>query len=48
MSPEQLKMFVDRDYMDLLYLHMYSLSNMDKLIALFDESTAAGNGEQQG
>lgn len=41
MSPEQLKMFVDRDYMDLLYLHMYSLSNMDKLIALFDESTAA-------
>ena len=47
MSPEQLKMFVDRDYMDLLYLHMYSLSNMDKLIALFDESTAAATESQQ-
>lgn len=48
LSAEQLKLFVDRDYLDLLYLHIYSLSNMDKLIARYDESekasTAAGGG----
>jgi len=42
MSAEQLKLFVDRDYLDLLYLHMYSLSNMDKLMARFDEIEPAG------
>jgi hypothetical protein len=46
MSAEQLKQFADRDYLDLLYLHIYSLSNMDKLIALHDRgeqaSAAAG------
>jgi len=37
MSPELLKTFVAADYLDLLYLHMYSLSNMDKLIARYDD-----------
>ena len=41
LSAEQLKLFVDRDYLDLLYLHIYSLSNMDKLIARYDEAEKA-------
>ncbi len=42
LSPTDLKMFVDRDYMDLLYLHIYSLSNMDKLMERYDELESAG------
>ena len=41
MSAEQLKQFADRDYLDLLFLHIYSLSNMDKLIALYDQGEQA-------
>jgi hypothetical protein len=37
MSPALLKDFVDRDYLDLLYLHIYSLSNLDKLIERFGD-----------
>lgn len=47
MSPEQLKLFVDRDYLDLLYLHMYSLSNMDKLISRYDERERAEKGVEK-
>jgi hypothetical protein len=38
---EQLKLFAERDYLDLLYLHIYSLSNMDKLITRYDETEKA-------
>lgn len=44
LSAEQLKRFADRDYLDLLYLHVYSLSNMDKLIARYDEAEKASAG----
>ena len=43
MSAEQLKSFADRDYLDLLYLHIYSLSGLDKLI---ERSKFVGNGLQ--
>jgi hypothetical protein len=43
MSAEQLKSFADRDYLDLLYLHIYSLSGLDKLI---ERSKVVGNGLQ--
>ena len=38
LSAEQLKLFADRDYLDLLYLHVYSLSNMDKLIERYEHA----------
>ena len=41
LSAEQLNLFVDRDYLDLLYLYIYSLSNMDKLIRRYDEAEKA-------
>jgi hypothetical protein len=41
MPAEQLKMFAERDYLDLLYLHIYSLSNMDKLISRYEVVTTA-------
>lgn len=41
LSAEQLKHFADRDYLDLLYLHIYSLSNMDKLVARYEEAEKA-------
>jgi hypothetical protein len=43
MSGEQLKLFADRDYLDLLYLQVYSLSGLDKLI---ERSKVVGNGLQ--
>lgn len=42
MPPALLKDFVDRDYLDLLYLHIYSLSNLDRLIERYDAALAAG------
>jgi hypothetical protein len=44
MSAEQLKLFADRDYLDLLYLHIYSLSNMDKLISRYEALTTGQSG----
>ena len=41
LSAEQLKDFADRDYLDLLYLHIYSLSNLDKLITRYEQAEQA-------
>ena len=40
LSAEQLKRFADMDYLDLLYLHVYSLSNMDKLVSRYESTSA--------
>ncbi len=40
LSADQLKLFADRDYLDLLYLRVYSLSNMDKLIERYESANA--------
>ena len=48
LSADQLKLFADRDYLDLLYLHVYSLSNMDKLTERYESTNAnAANIEGQ-
>ena len=39
--PEQLKSFMEQGYLDLIYLHMHSLANLDKLMQLL-EPPAAG------
>lgn len=36
LKPEQLKEFMDQGYLDLIYLHMHSLANLDKLMQLVD------------
>ena len=36
LTPEQLKEFMDQGYLDLIYLHMHSLANLDKLMQLVD------------
>ena len=40
LSADQLKLFADRDYLDLLYLHVYSLSNLDKLTERYESTNA--------
>ena len=37
---EQLKHFLDQGYLDLVYLHMHSLANMDKLMRLVEAPPA--------
>jgi len=36
LTGEQLKEFMDQGYLDLIYLHMHSLANLDKLMQLVD------------
>lgn len=41
LPPDRLKFFLEQGYLDLIYLHMHSLANMDKLMRLVDKPAAA-------
>ena len=41
LTSEQLKEFMDQGYLELIYLHMHSLANLDKLLQLVDPPTDA-------
>jgi hypothetical protein len=40
LGADELKRFAEQDYLDLLYLHIYSLSNIDKLMERYAQAEA--------
>ena len=46
LSADQIKEFLEKDYLDLIYWHMHSLNNIDRLMQLVDPAAPGGEQEQ--